>query len=62
MPSLHCCAGFSLVAESRGSRVAVALGLLTVEASLVADKYFGAHDYAFLDGHTFLDVELLSHR
>ena len=34
---LHCCAGFSLVAESRGSRVAVALGLLTVEASLVAE-------------------------
>ena len=34
---LRCCVGFSLVAESRGSRGAVALGLLTVEASLVAE-------------------------
>ena len=35
MQSLHCCAGFSLVAASRGYSLVVVLGLLIVVASLV---------------------------
>ena len=35
--SLHCCAGFSLAVERGGSSLAVAHGLLTAVASLVAE-------------------------
>ena len=36
--SLHCCIGFSLVVESGGCPLAVALGLLTVVGSLVVER------------------------
>ena len=46
---LCCCAGFSLVVESRGYSLVVVRGLLTVVASLVEHRLYGAWPSTVVD-------------
>ena len=49
MLGLRCCVGFSLVSESRGYSLVVVRGLLTVVASLVEHRLYGAWPSAVVD-------------
>ena len=46
MLGLHCCAGFSLVSESKGYSPAAVRGLLIVAASLVENRLWGSRSPA----------------